>query len=185
MLSEMGYMWTTADHTVFVHVWDDSFSIIVLYVDDTMLASTSLAAINKDKAFLKSRYQMTDLGELTWILGMQVTWDRDTSWIALMEHKYIEDMLKQYGLSNTCPSPTLILANQHLSKLTSPEIDVKSYQCAMGVLMYPSIGTCPDISYAIATLGCHAANPGLEHQHALDHIFRYLHATSDYQLVYQ
>jgi Reverse transcriptase (RNA-dependent DNA polymerase) len=150
-----------------------------------MLASTSLAAINEDKAFLKSRYQMTDLGELTWILGMQVTQDRDAGWIMLMQHKYIEDMLEQYGLSNTHPSPTPVLANHHLSKLTSPEIDVKSYQCAMGALMYPSIGTCPDISYAVTALGCHAANPGPEHQHALDCVFQYLRATSDYQLVYQ
>jgi Reverse transcriptase (RNA-dependent DNA polymerase) len=167
----MGYTQTTADHTVFVCVQDDSFSIIVLYVDDTMLTSTSLAAINEDKAFLKSRYQMTNLGELTWILGMQVTWDRDTSWIVLMQRKYIEDMLEQYGLSNTRPSPTPILANQHLSKLASPEIDVKSYQCAVGALMYPSIGTRPDISYAITALSRHAANPGLEHQHALDCVF--------------
>jgi Reverse transcriptase (RNA-dependent DNA polymerase) len=184
-LGEMGYMQATTDHAVFVHVWDDSFSIIVLYVDDTTLASTSLAAINEDKVFLKSRYQMTDLGELTWILGMQVTQDRDAGWIALTQHKYIEDMLEQYGLSNSCPSPTPVLANQHLSKLTSPEIDIKSYQCTIGALMYPSIGTRPDISYTITTLGHHATNPGLEHQHALDCVFCYLCVTSDYQLVYQ
>jgi Reverse transcriptase (RNA-dependent DNA polymerase) len=39
MLGEMGYMWTTADHAVFVCVWDNSFSIIVLYVDNTMLVT--------------------------------------------------------------------------------------------------------------------------------------------------
>jgi hypothetical protein len=50
--------------------------------------------------------------------------------------------------------------------------------------MYPSLGTCPDLSYTVTTLSHHTANPGLEHQHALEHIFCYLCATTNYQLVY-
>ena len=46
------------------------------------------------------------------------------------------------------------------------------------------LGTHSNLSYAIATLGCHAANPGPDHQYALEHIFRYLKATSNRQLIF-
>jgi len=94
-------------------------------------------------------------------------------------------MLERYGMLDAHPIFTPVLPNQHLTKLSSPEVDVKTYQCAMGALMYPMLATCPDIAYTIAALSQHAANPSSEHQHALDHVFHYLHATADHQLVYK
>jgi hypothetical protein len=51
--------------------------------------------------------------------------------------------------------------------------------------MYPMLGTCPNLGYAIATLGHHAANLGSDNQCALKHIFRYLKATSNQQLIFR
>ena len=50
--------------------------------------------------------------------------------------------------------------------------------------MYPMLGTRPDLTYAVAALGCHAANPGLDHQCTLKCVFRYLKATSSQQLIF-
>jgi len=47
------------------------------------------------------------------------------------------------------------------------------------------LGTRPDIAYAIAALGHHAASPGPKHQHALDCLFRYLKATKDHVLTFR
>ena len=51
--------------------------------------------------------------------------------------------------------------------------------------MYLMLGTRPDLAYAIGALGRHAANPGPDHQRALERVYRYLRATHDYQLFYQ
>jgi len=51
--------------------------------------------------------------------------------------------------------------------------------------MYPMLRTRPDLAYTVAALGRHAASPGADHQHTLDHAFRYLRATSDQQLIFQ
>ena len=51
--------------------------------------------------------------------------------------------------------------------------------------MYPMLGTRPDLAYAVGALRQHAANPGEEHQRALDRVFRYLEGTKDWHLVYQ
>jgi hypothetical protein len=45
------------------------------------------------------------------------------------------------------------------------------------------LGTYPDLGYTIAALSRHATNPSPDHQCALEHVFRYLQATSDHQLI--
>ena len=127
---------------------------------------------------------MTDLGEMSWILGIHVDHDREKGTIALSQENFIKEILECHRMSDSCPISTPSLANEHLVKLESPEISAKSYQCALGALMYPMLGTRPDLSYAIAALGHHAANPGPDHQHALEHVFHYLRATSGKQLVF-
>jgi reverse transcriptase-like protein len=71
-LEAMGYKCTEADHAVFTHVQDSKHSIIALYVNDITIASKNLKIISQDKEALKKHYEMTDLGEISWILGMHV-----------------------------------------------------------------------------------------------------------------
>ena len=100
-------------------------------------------------------------------------------------YKYIEDILQRFGKSDLRPISTPAITNEHLTKLSSPKIDARLYQSAIGALMYPMLGTRPDIAYAVGALGRHAANPGPKHQHALDRLFHYLQATKGHVLAYQ
>jgi hypothetical protein len=185
MLEEMGYTHLESDNAVFTRVRNGTFSIIALYMDDISMASNDLNAIEQDKVKLKQKYQMTDLGDISWILGMHITRDRDKGTITLSQQQYAEDVLQRFGKADVRPISTPALANEHLLKLDAPEINAKSYQCAVGALMYLTLGTCPDLSYAVGVLGCYSANPGPDHQRALDCVFKYLCATSDRRLVFQ
>ena len=89
--------------------------------------SKTLETINQDKAALKESYEMTDLGDISWILGMHITHDQDASWITISQQKYIEEILGRFGMSDACPISTLTLANEHLIKLTCAKIDTKTY----------------------------------------------------------
>jgi Reverse transcriptase (RNA-dependent DNA polymerase) len=73
----MGYEHIEADHAVFIHHQNGILSIIILYVDNITMTSDSLDIIDWDKEALKQCYQMTDLGEISWILGIHVMWDRE------------------------------------------------------------------------------------------------------------
>jgi hypothetical protein len=128
---------------------------------------------------------MTDLGELSWILGIHITRDRSTGQITLSQEKYINDILERFGKSDTRTISTPSLANEHLTKLTSPEVDPKPYQRMLGALMYAMLGTRPDLAFTMAALGRHTVNPGPDHQHALDRAFQYLKATKDNYLTFQ
>ena len=170
-LGAMGYQRTKADHAVFTCTRNGALSIIALYVDDITMASGDLESISQDKVSLRESYEMTDLGDLSRILGMHVMRDRDTRWIAISQQKHIEETLERFGKSDIRPISTPTFANECLIKISSPEIDVKSYQSAISVLMYPMLGTRPNLTYTVAALGCHSASPGEEHQRALDCTF--------------
>ena len=55
---------------------------------------------------------------------------------------------------------------------------------AVGSLMYASLATRPDISYAVATVSRFLNNPGMPHWDAVRRIYRYLLGTKDLQLTY-
>jgi hypothetical protein len=184
-LFSMGYTNTQADHAVFTRFADPHLSIIALYVDDITMASTDPREIERDKVLLKQHYEMTDLGDLTWILGMHVTRDRNAGWISLSQEKYSCEVLERFGKSSVRPIATPALANEHLRKLPEPESDPKPYQSAVGALMYPMLGTRPDLAYAVGALGRHNATPGPAHFVSLDRVFKYLRGSSALRLVFR
>ena len=83
-LESMGYTRTKADHAVFVCYQDGIVSIIVLYIDDFTLVCKDIKVILCDKEALKAAYNMTDLGKLTYILGIHVKRDQKARRIELL-----------------------------------------------------------------------------------------------------
>ena len=59
----------------YVHVKNDSSSkvFIVLYVDDLLVTGMLEVGISKTKTFLMTKFAMKDLGDVSLILGMQVS----------------------------------------------------------------------------------------------------------------
>jgi hypothetical protein len=105
--------------------------------------------------------------------------------ITLSQEKYINDILERFRKLDACTISTPSLTNEHLKKLTSPEVDPKPYQWMLGVLMYAMLRTRPDLVFTMAVLRQHTANPSPHHQHALNCAFRYLKATKDNCLTFQ
>ena len=58
------------------------------------------------------------------------------------------------------------------------------YHEAIGSLMYASLGTRPDITYAVQTVSRFSINPGIEHWEAVKRIFKYLKGTKELWLSY-
>ena len=58
------------------------------------------------------------------------------------------------------------------------------YREAVGALNWAALATRPDIAFAVATVACFSANPGMAHWNAVKRIFRYLVGTRDLWLTY-
>ena len=72
-LKTLGFTCIQADHCVFYKNIDGHDLIIMVYVDDNLILSDSLDLVNKTKKELSSCFEMTDLGDVNWILNMEVT----------------------------------------------------------------------------------------------------------------
>jgi len=67
-------------------------------------------------------------------------------------------------------------------ELGEQPFDARTYQTAIGSILYAALGTRPDITYATSVLGRYAAQPSTLHWEAVKHLLRYLRGTSDYKL---
>ena len=84
---------------------------------------------------------MVDLGEIHWILNMEVTCNCQRQTISLSQSQYIENILERHGMVKCKPVSTPMGANLKLEKLDTAEVDTTEYQQLIGSLMYGSIGT--------------------------------------------
>lgn len=81
-----------------------SFTCILVYVDDLILAGTNLDEISKIKAFLDLNFKIKDLGYLKFFLGLEIA--RSKSGIHLCQRKYALEILSDCGLLAAKPLST-------------------------------------------------------------------------------
>src|SRR5882672_9999102 len=151
--------------------------------------SPKLVMLYKEK--LHARYALTDLGPVSWLLGIQVTRDRETRIISLSQEAYIKSIIARFSLADAKAYSTPMVPSAQYSKSDSPVSATDAarmrkvpYREAIGSLMYASIATRPDISFAVSTLLQFLDNPGDAHWIGVKCIFRYLAGTQDVELTY-
>ena len=131
-LDTLGFSRIQADHCVFYKNVNGHHIVIAVYVDDNLIISDSPDLIAQTKKDLSSRFDMTDLGEVHWILNMEVTRDRSKRTIRLSQSQYIEDILERHGMADCKPAATPMEANLKLEKLNAAEVDITEYQQLIG-----------------------------------------------------
>src|SRR5579859_5757884 len=103
---------------------------------------------------LNEEYEMKDLGELKYFLGIQVHRDRERKIIHINQSGYNRTILEQYGMENSKPASTPLSSSTRLTKATTTEVlaDQKEYQSMVGSLMYAMLAmlaTRPDLAQTI------------------------------------
>jgi hypothetical protein len=160
----------------------------VVYVDDLLIAGPSKEEIGKVKERLSKRFDMTDLGECLFYLGMEIRRDRRNRVIRLSQKAYVDKILVDFGMLDSKPGATLIdVSTLSLAPegFQATESSRRVYASAIGSLMYLMLGTRPDIAYSVSCLSRFMANPTDAHATALKRVFRYLNSTRDLELVYR
>jgi hypothetical protein len=165
--------------------------IIAVHIDDCTIAASSTTAVEALKAGLRKHLEVTDLGELHWMLGIEVKCDRAGGLIHLLQKSYIDSILRCFGFDNVKPVSTPFDTQVRLTLEQVPANAAEfvvmrdvPYREAVGVLNWASLATQPDIAFAVSTVARFSANPGMVHWNAVKHIFRYLAGTRDLWLTY-
>ncbi|CAA0814313.1 Uncharacterized mitochondrial protein AtMg00810 [Striga hermonthica] len=188
---EIGYSRCNADHCCYVKRFGNSFIILLLYVDDMLIAGSDVKEIERLKDQLSRRFDMKDLGEAKQILGMKITRDRNAGKLWLSQSDYIEKVLCRFNM-NIAKLVRVPLGSQFkLSNKDSPQdnsekekMRVTPYASAIGSLMYAMVCTRPDIAHAVGVVSRFMSNPGVMHWEAVKWILRYLRGTKDRALVF-
>src|SRR5438477_6632799 len=115
-LTDMGFKHSEANHTIFFKSDATSPTILVIYVNDCTITGSSELQIVNTKCELQEKFKLTDLGPLSWLLGIRVTRDRSARTITLSQQSYIDTILSHCNFTSMTPHTTPMDLNLVLLK---------------------------------------------------------------------
>lgn len=208
IIDTLGFSATVSDPCYFHKMSRTNQSMqIFLFVDDMQVAFDKVDTNewNENQALLKERFNVTDLGESRFMLGMRVTRDRQAKTISLTQDLYITKALERFGLDKCkiAPTPGVQTSSTNAKSKSarnrfSPRdregserdqtdeqpIDVLEYQEKVGTLLYATITTRNDIAYIVNKLAQRMLSPTVKDGKACDRVFRYLAGTKEMGLLF-
>eukprot|EP00253_Pinus_taeda_P026063 PITA_26063 len=144
------------------------------------------------KTHLSSKFDMKDLGDAYYILGMEIKRDRIKRKLWLNQMRYVGTILQRFNMQDSKPVKVPIhvgvkLYVEQCPKTQEEEEDISGFPYAreVGSLMYVMAYTRPDIAHAVVVLSRFMSKLGKEHWTIVKRVLKYLHGTSYYVLCYQ
>lgn len=134
-LLDYGFIQSKADYSLFTLNTTDTFTALLVYVDDIIIAGPRLSSIEALQHFLADRFKLKSLRALKYFLGIDV--GRYSRGIQLSQRKYTLDILAEAGSLGT--RPLKLPMDQNLSlhqKVGSPLPDGAPYCRLVGRLLY-------------------------------------------------
>jgi hypothetical protein len=192
-LSDQGFRRGLADDCMYVRSREGTgeYTIVLVYVDDMLLASTH--DLTQLKADFKSTFKIKELGNIATMLGLLVERDRSLGRTKLSQSKFIAGMLETHGMSDCKPQNSPADSGTVLVKVAPDTLSVEAREQAKsypflsvgGSLLFPSRLTRPDIAFPVGNALRYSAEPAPMHVNALSRIMRYLKATPERGIAFQ
>ncbi|KAK4391574.1 Retrovirus-related Pol polyprotein from transposon TNT 1-94 [Sesamum angolense] len=189
-LIKKGFCHNQISPCLFIKRTESGFVIIAVYVDDLNIIG-SPEEIRQAADYLKSEFEMKDLGTTKYCLGLQF---EHTKGGIFIQSNYIEKVLKRFHMNNAHPLSTPMVIRSldvnkdpfrpptHNDEILGPEVP---YLSAIGALMYLANNTRPDIAFSVNLLARYSSTPTKRHWNGVKHILRYLRGTSDMGLYFE
>ena len=154
-----------------------------MYVDDMIITGDDKEEINALKEQLSREFEMKDLRQLKYFLGIEVL--RSKGGIFISQRKYILDLLATTGMLDCKLADTLIVANHGLQMIEGEKLaDRGQYQRMVGNLIYLSL-TQSDHAYAVGVVSRFMHQPQIQHVSSVMRILRYLKGTSSRGILFR
>jgi hypothetical protein len=170
-LEARGFVPSKTDPCMFVH----KKMICLVYVDDCLFFGKDMSDIDKMIASLKERFDLNEEDNVAGFLGIKLNYLENGS-IQLLQDGLIERIGLALGLdemSKTCDTPTLSTPLGR-DQDGEPMGESFSYRSVVGMMLYLSSNSRPEISFAVSQCARFVQNPTAKHGEALKRIGRYL-----------
>src|SRR6266850_5187943 len=188
---ELGYRVSDSDLGVFYRFQSrDKYTIVAVATDDLSIISESTKSAELIKKQLNQHFELVDLGELKWLLGVHITRNLANRTISLGQQSYIDEIVKHFELEDAHTTTTpmehgidLTPGNPHVSPAKISHAEFLNYRAVVGALLYCSTVTRPDIAFAVGTLSRYLDEPSKTHWTVAQRVIRYLKGTRNHCLV--
>ena len=99
-----------------VYVFINGWMLVFFFVDDiTILCKTAdLPRLESFVQNLMQRYELRDLGELSWFLGIRILRDRPRRRLWLCQDSYIEKIVSKFHLDDVKPATTPMVTKEFI-----------------------------------------------------------------------
>ncbi|GJV28972.1 putative ribonuclease H-like domain-containing protein [Tanacetum coccineum] len=171
-LLKSGYKRGTIDKTLFIKKDKNDIMLVQVYVDDIIFGSTKRSWCAEFETLMKTRFQMSFIGELTFFLGLQVKQKENSIFIS--RDKYVAEILKKFDFVSVKTVSTPIETQKPLVKdEEASDVDVYLYRSMIGSLMYLTASR-PDIMFEVCACSRFQVTPKTSYLNVVKRIFRYL-----------
>lgn len=156
---DLGYRRSRADPCVRSRLIRQEATITNTFNDNIFGLSSTKSGAAQAKAELARIYEVKDLGEPSFILGMAISHNPSTGSISLSQKAYLTRVLERFNMENCNPRytslPSGIVFMNNMSPKNEAEcafIADKPYREMLGALMWAQVATRPDLSFAVTLL---------------------------------
>ena len=182
-LLKLGFVKNPQEHDVYRRSDKTSLLLVGVYVDDLIITGSSRAIIDAFKKEMMGNFSMSDLGLLSYYLGIQV--EQKDGMTTLCQSSYTLKILEQEGMKGCNPCSVPMENRLKLSKKDeSSPVDKTKFRSIIGSLRY-LVNTRPDIAFAFGIVSRFMEDPRATHWAAVKQILRYLARTVNYGFVYK
>ncbi|GJR27450.1 ribonuclease H-like domain, reverse transcriptase, RNA-dependent DNA polymerase [Tanacetum coccineum] len=151
--------------------------------DDLIITGTPKKEIDKFKAQMEEKFEMSDLGLLAYYLGIEVT--QTNGDISIKQSAYASKILKEAGMIDCNETLIPMDPGTRLTKITEGTmVNSTEYRSLIGCLRY-LLHTRPDLSYSVGLLSRFMQEPREQHMKAIRQVLRYVKGTKDHGITYK
>ncbi|KAF2318838.1 hypothetical protein GH714_011074 [Hevea brasiliensis] len=162
---------------------EDDVTVVGVYVDDLILTGSNGKHIESFKQEMMRMFEMSDLGLLSYYLGIEVKQTPDC--ISLCQAGYASKILEKTGMLNCNSSRVPMEPKCKLKKQDGePFVDATEYRRIIGSLRY-LVNTRPDLAYSVGVVSRYMDTPTVTHMSAVKQILRYVRGTIGMGIVYK
>lgn len=146
-------------------------------MDDLIISGAQPSEIEVFKLEMKKKFRMSDLGLLSYYLGMEVV-QKETG-VFLSQTAYAAKILEKTGMEGCNSTQSPMDARLKLRKESDGKaVDPTMYKSTVGSLRY-LVNTRPDLAYSVGYVSRFMEKPTTEHWAAVKHVLRYISGTID------
>jgi histone deacetylase 1/2 len=208
-LSKGRFHQSGCDPSLWLRGEGENLVVVLVYVDDLLIASPSFSLIASTKSLLQATYKMKDLGEVSLFLGMHIKRSVKGGWLELGQERYIRTWEEKYkevfeGLKMHWSCPMGVEDGKAFKKGLGPRrrkgeqrmypeevlmagamVDSTLYQSIVGSIMFAATTTRPDLAFSASVLAQFNSEPREQHLNAAVRVLRYALDTSHMVLRYE